>query len=158
MSGHPPLEITADDLTGDDVRALLETHLAFSHSAGPRQYSFALDAEALSEPGVTFYCARRAGELLGIGALKRLDETHAELKSMHTRAEARRQGVGRAMVLHLVAAARGAGYRRVSLETGTMDEFAPARALYAEVGFVPCPPFGDYEETPYNTCMTLLLA
>ena len=157
MNGAAPLEITVDDPARDDVRALLETHLAFSHSTGPRQYSFALDVDALSEPGVTLYSARRGGELLGVGAIKRLDATHAELKSTHTRAEARRQGVGRALVLHLLAAARAGGYERVSLETGTMGEFAPARALYEAVGFVPCPPFGDYEETAYNTCMTLVL-
>jgi putative acetyltransferase len=150
-------EITVDDPARDDVRTLLDTHLSFSREATPPAYVFALDSSGLSDPAVTFFSARVGGELVGIGALKRLDDTHAELKSMHTRAEARRQGVGRAMVLHLLAVARAAGLKRVSLETGTMDEYAPARALYAGVGFTPCQPFGEYEASPYNTCMTLVL-
>ena len=64
---------------------------------------------------------------------------------------------GRALVDHLVALASSRGARRVSLETGTADGFAPARALYASAGFVPCGPFGDYVETPDNTFMTRTL-
>ena len=76
---------------------------------------------------------------------------------MHTAAAARGQGVGGAMVEHLVGVARAAGYRRVSLETGTMEAFTPARSLYAKAGFVPCRPFGDYTPSPNSTCMTLVL-
>jgi putative acetyltransferase len=151
------LEIAVDDPSRDDVGWLLETHLEFSRSVTPPEYMFALDAGGLSSPDVTFFSARRQGELLGIGALKHLDASHAELKSMHTQADARRSGVGRAMVVHLLDAARAGGYRRVSLETGTMDAYAPARRLYTALGFRPCPPFAGYADTPYNTCMTLAL-
>jgi putative acetyltransferase len=72
---------------------------------------------------------------------------------MHTTPAARRQGVGRAMIEHLLAVARTRGYQRVSLETGTMEAFAPARELYAAVGFVPCPPFADYTVNPHSVCM-----
>jgi putative acetyltransferase len=96
--------------------------------------------------------------LLGVGALKRLDEAHAELKSMHTSEAARSQGVGRAMVDHLLAVAADGRYQRVSLETGTMDAFAPARSLYTKVGFRPCAPFGEYTVNPYSACMTIDLA
>ena len=112
------------------MRALLAVHLRFSHDVTPAGHVHALDVDGLRDPAVAFFSARRGGELLGVGALKHLDDTHGELKSMHTAAAARGQGVGRAMVEHLLAVARGRGYRRVSLETGTMDEFAPARALY----------------------------
>ena len=47
------------------------------------------------------------------------------------------------------------GYRRVSLETGTTAAFAPARALYASAGFIPCGPFGDYEANATSAFMTL---
>ena len=104
-----------------------------------------------------FVSAREDGRLLGVGALKRLDDAHAEVKSMHTAAEARGRGVGAAVLDHLLVEAVAAGYRRVSLETGTMDEFVPAHRLYASRGFEPCEPFGDYPVDPSSTCMTLLL-
>ena len=58
-----------------------------------------------------------------------------EVKSMHTAEAARRRGIGRAMVDHLIGVARARGYRRVSLETGSMAAFDPARSLYADAGF-----------------------
>jgi putative acetyltransferase len=152
------LVIAVDDPQAGDVRALLDRHLAFAREVTPPGHVHALDHDGLVDPAVTFFGARRGGVLLGVGALKRLDDTHGELKSMHTAEEARGQGVGRAMVDHLLAVAAGRGYRRASLETGTMPAFAPARALYAAVGFVPCPPFGDYTVNPHSTCMTLQLA
>ena len=150
-------EIAPDDPTTDDVRRLLEVHLAFAHEVTPAGHVHALDVDALRDAAVAFFSAREAGVLLGIGALKRLDGAHAELKSMHTSEHARRRGVGRAMVEHLLAVARAQGYRRVSLETGTMDAFAAGRALYASVGFVPCEPFNGYTTNPYSTCMTITL-
>lgn len=96
-------------------------------------------------------------ELLGIGALRQLDPHHAELKSMHTAAAARGRGVGRALVDHIVSEAAARGVRRVSLECGAGEAFAPARALYATAGFEPCGPFGDYASTENNVFMTRLL-
>jgi putative acetyltransferase len=149
--------IDVDDPLAEDVRALLAVHLAFSRSVTPAEYSFALDVEQLVDPRVTFFSARKAGEVVGVAALKRLDEFHAELKSMHTREAERGRGVGRAMVEHLLGFARREGYRRVSLETGATDEFVAARALYADAGFIPCEPFGEYTASPYNTFMTINL-
>ena len=150
-------DISRDDPRADDVRALLERHLAFAQAQTPPEDSHALDVEALVEPGVTFFSYRRDGELLGVGALKDLDDGHAEVKSMHTVESARGQGIGRAMVDYLVAVARERGFRRVSLETGTGPVFAPARSLYAGAGFEPCEPFGDYRRTDNNFYMTLIL-
>jgi putative acetyltransferase len=140
------------------VRALLERHLAFSRAVTPPGHVHALDVAGLVDPAVSFFSARRGGALLGVGALKQLDPSHGELKSMHTAEAARGQGVGRAMVDHLLSIARVRAYRRVSLETGTMDAYAPARALYAKVGFLPCDPFGEYTANPHSTCMTIALA
>jgi putative acetyltransferase len=118
----------------------------------------ALDLAGLCVPEIQFFSARGAdGALLGVGALKRLDATHAELKSMHTAVAARGQGVGRAIVAHLLATARAAGFSRVSLETGSMAAYVPARTLYATFGFTPCPPFGSYRDSPNSVCMTLTL-
>jgi putative acetyltransferase len=149
--------IARDDPRADDVQALLAAHLAFANAQSPPEDVHALDVSGLLSPAVAFFSYRVDGRLLGIGALKRLDEGHAELKSMHTAAAARRQGVGRAMVDHLLGLARHHGFRRVSLETGSMAAFAPARALYASEGFEPCGPFGDYPDNPHSTFMTLLL-
>jgi putative acetyltransferase len=150
-------QIAADDPRANDVRALLERHLTFSLETTPPEHAFALDIDGLLDPAITFYSFRRAGELLGIGALKEHDPALGEIKSMHTKAEARGQGIGRAMVTHLLSVARSRGYARVSLETGTMAEFAPARALYESFGFVPCEPFADYKPSPDNCFMTLPL-
>src|SRR4051812_6422306 len=150
-------EIRIEDPGQPDVRALLERHLAFCHAATPLEHAFALDLDGLRDPSITVFALRRNGELLGVGALKELDPAHGEIKSMHTAAEARGLGVGRALVEHLVATAADRGYERVSLETGTADAFGPARALYANAGFVPSGPFGDYAESADNTFMTLAL-
>jgi putative acetyltransferase len=148
------LVIAVDDPRRDDVRALLEQHLAFARSITPPEQVYALDLEGLLDPTITFFSIRADGELLGVGALKQLDPDHAEVKSMHTATAARRRGVGRAMVDHLLAVAAERGVSRVSLETGTMEAFGPARSLYAEAGFAPCAPFGDYEESPTSAFMT----
>ncbi|HEV2241998.1 MAG TPA: GNAT family N-acetyltransferase [Streptosporangiaceae bacterium] len=150
-------EITPDDPRADDVRELLERHLAFAHANTPPEDVHALDVDGLLDPAVTFFSFRRDGELLGVGALKQLDRHHAELKSMHTAQAARGRGVGRAMLGHLIGVARERGCRRVSLETGSMDVFAPARSLYASAGFTPCGPFGDYSPSRSSTFMTLSL-
>lgn len=149
--------ISPDDPRRADVRVLLDRHLAFANEHSPPVDVHALDLDGLLDPAVSFYSYRLDSRLLGIGALKMLDEHHAELKSMHTAAEARGQGVGRAMVEHLLGVARARGIRRVSIETGTMEAFAPARSLYTSMRFEPCEPFGEYFDSPNSTCMTLRL-
>lgn len=149
-------QIAVDDPRKPDIRALLERHLSFALEMSPPEHSFALDVDGLTQPSITFLSFRTPdGELLGIGALKELSPSHGEIKSMHTTAPARGQGVGRAILTRLLALARSRGYARVSLETGTMAEFAAARALYTSAGFTPCEPFADYRPSPDNFFMTL---
>lgn len=147
-----------DDPVAPDVQALLVRHLAFANDHSPPEDVHALDVTALQVPSITFVSARADGSLLGVGAIKELDPTHAELKSMHTTVEARGRGVGRAVLTHLLGLATARGYQRVSLETGSMDAFGPARAMYLSVGFAACGPFADYAESPYSTFMTLHLS
>jgi putative acetyltransferase len=149
--------IGPDDPRAPDVQALLERHLAFAHEHSPPADVHALDLDGLLGPDISFFSCRRDGELLGVGALKWLDPHHAELKSMHTAAGSRGQGIGQALVEHLVAVARERGVQRVSLETGTMAAFAPARSLYASLGFEACAPFAGYAPSPNSICMTLRL-
>jgi len=149
--------IAVDDPRQPDVLAILRRHLAFCLSETPPEHSFALDAEGLLDPAVTFFSYRDDGTVLGVGAIKELDPGHGELKSMHTAAEARGRGVGRAVLAHLLIVARSRGYRRVSLETGTTPGFAAARALYVSAGFLPADPFGGYHRTEDNTFYSLAL-
>jgi putative acetyltransferase len=149
--------ISTDDPLADDVRELLGRHLAYAHETTAPEDVHALDLDALLDPSVTFFSFRVDGELLGVGALKRLDGEHAEIKSMHTAEAARGQGIGRAMLDHLVDFACQAGYRRVSIETGAGPAFAPARRLYTSAGFTPCEPFADYTPRATAAYMTLSL-
>ena len=153
----PEAVIAIDDPPTDDVRRLLERHLEFANTHSPPEDVHALDVDALLDPAVTFFGLRVDGKLLAVGALKQLDDHHAELKSMHTAAVARGRGIGRTMLDHLVGVARDRGLSRVSLETDTMEAFTAARALYTTAGFTSCEPFGDYQPSRNSTFMTLVL-
>ncbi len=138
------MHIEVDEPTRADVLALLTEHLADMYATSPPESVHALDPTALTAPAVTFWTARVDGVLLGCGALKELDPTHAEIKSMRTSPAARGRGVATGILGHLLSTAAGRGYRRLSLETGAQEFFAPARRLYQRHGFTLCPPFGDY--------------
>jgi putative acetyltransferase len=146
-----------DDPGSPAARALIERHLAFARANSPPEDVHALDGTGLRDRGVTFFGIRDGDELVAMGALKELDEDHGEIKSMHTAEEARGRGAGRAMLAHLLGVARVRGYARVSLETGSMAAFAPARALYATAGFVDCGPFAGYGASENSAYMTLEL-
>ena len=154
---RPVGRIALDDPWAADVQALLRRHLAFANANSAPEDVHALEVEALADPAVSLYGYRAGGELLGVAALKRLDDGHAEIKSMHTAEAARGQGVGRALVDHLLAIARERGFGRVSLETGAGPAFVPARSLYASAGFTACGPFGDYAPSPNSAFLTIAL-
>jgi putative acetyltransferase len=138
-----------------DVQELVARHLAFARDSSPPESVHALGWDALAaEAALTVYSARADGLLLAIGALRELDPRQGEIKSMHTAPAARRSGVGRALLAHLVTEAYARGYHRLSLETGSQGEFAAARALYASAGFVECGPFGAYRESSWSVFMT----
>jgi putative acetyltransferase len=148
------LTIDPDALTAADTRALAAAHLAGMHANTPAESVHALDLDALRGDGVRVWAARVDGELAGIAALSRLDERDAEVKSMRVAEAFLGRGIGRALVRHLVAEARAAGIRRLWLETGSTPDFVAARTLYAQEGFVECPPFGSYRPDPLSTFMT----
>lgn len=148
------LEIRRDDLGGPEIAAFLAAHLADMRATSPPESTHALDLDALRRPDVRFWSARLDGRLVGCAALRSLDAAHGEIKSMRVDPAVRGRGIGAALLRHLLAEARTAGFERLSLETGAMDFFAPARALYARHGFVECRPFGDYREDPNSVFMT----
>ena len=151
------MKIEIDDLTRPAIHALLNEHLRSMHALSPPGSVHALDLESLRRPEITFWTAWEGPVLLGCGALMELSRTHGEVKSMRTPEARRRTGAGRALLTHIVEAARQRGYARLSLETGSMAGFAPAHQLYASAGFVDTGPFEAYVADQNSRFMTLLL-
>lgn len=150
-----PIVVRPDDLRGPDVERLLQAHLQHAALHSPAHSIHALDIEALRAPDISFWAAWDGLSLLGCAALRELDRRHGEIKSMHTTEAHRRRGVGKHLLAHIIDEARRRGYGRLSLETGSMIGFAPARALYARFGFAFCDPFAGYAPDPNSVCMTL---
>lgn len=151
------MKIRIDDLSGPEIRRLLEEHLRSLRSLSPPESVHALPIEGLRKPEVTFWSVWQGAELLGCGALKQIDAAHGEVKSMRTAARHLRKGVGAAMLDHIIAESRRRAYRRLSLETGSTEPFMPALRLYERFGFRRCGPFGDYREDPFSVYMTMEL-
>ena len=151
------MQVRLDDLSGPEVRNLLEEHLRNMAQLSPPESIHALDIDALRKPGITFWSVWSGDELLGCGALREIDAQHGEIKSMRTSTAYRRQGVARKMLSHIIAEARNRSYTRLSLETGSMQAFEPAQRLYASFGFTYCSPFAGYVEDPNSVFMTRAL-
>lgn len=152
------MRIVIDDLTGSEVIGLLEDHVREMLANSPEESMHALDVEALRKPELTFWSAWENGELAGCGALKELDPTHGEIKSMRTTAAFRGRGVASQVLRHIIDAGRARGYERLSLETGASEFYLPALRLYERYGFEFCGPFADYVPDPHSVFMTLELA
>ena len=137
------MNIKVDDLSGSEIRKLLQEHIQSALLHSPPESIHALDIESLRKPEITFWTVWESGELLGCGALKELDSQHGEIKSMRTSALQLRKGVARNLLNHILEEAKRRSYRRLSLETGSMAAFEPARTLYTKFGFIFCAPFAD---------------
>ena len=148
------IEIRRDRSVSPDVLPLLQRHLDLMHASSPPESVHALDPEALDTADVAFFTLYDGNAILGMGAVKRIDATHAEIKSMHVVAEARGRGLARVLLDHLLIEAQRLGYARLSLETGVEPVFAPARALYERAGFDYCGPFEGYNLDPNSVFMT----
>lgn len=141
----------------EDLALLHQRHTADMHADTPPGSIHMLSAGALAAPGIRFFVMREDGHPVGMGALKRIDAGHAEIKSMHVLMELRGRGLARMLLGHLVASARESGFRRISLETGAQPSFGAARALYLGAGFEICAPFDGYLDDHHSTFMTLSL-
>lgn len=151
------MELREGGLDDPRVQARIEYHLAEARGSTPADNAHALGAAALDRPDVSFWAMWEGEELLGIGALRRLDVGHAEIKSMRTAPAHLRRGVAHSILAHLVALARANDYARVSLETGTAPMFDAANRMYEAAGFVDGPVFGGYPASEHNRFMTLAL-
>lgn len=148
------MQIRIDDLTSPEIAELLNEHLQDMYATSPPESVHALDLDKLRKPEITFWSVWDSNELVGCGAIKELDATHAEIKSMRSSNRARGKGVGKKMLEHILEVASERKYQRLSLETGSQDFFIPARKLYERYGFESCGPFADYKEDPYSVFMT----
>jgi putative acetyltransferase len=148
------MDIRVDDLTSPEIIRLLHEHLQSMALHSPPESIHALDLEALRNPDITFWTVWEDAELIGCGAIRELDSRHGEIKSMRTVSSHLRKGVAARLMRHILEEAKRRSYERLSLETGSMDAFAPARNLYASFGFKPCGPFANYVEDPYSVFMT----
>ena len=149
------IEFKIDDLSDPRVGEFLEEHIKDMKSVSPPESKHALDLDDLKMPDITFWSAWNQHKLIGCGALKELDNTHAEIKSMRISPDLRGRGLASRLLSHMLSEAALKGYRTVSLETGSMTFFEPARKLYEKFGFSYCPPFANYEEDPNSVFMSL---
>lgn len=148
-------EIKLDDLSGEQIVALLEEHLADMQATSPPESKHALDLSGLKSSSIKFWTIWDNDNLAGCAAYKKLDSTHAEIKSMRTSLNYKKQGVASKLLKHLIEDAKLNNYKKLSLETGSMDYFKPARFLYEKHGFTYCAPFSDYVSDPNSQFMSL---
>lgn len=149
--------IKIDDLRGPEIAALLEEHMAGMRATSPEASVHALNLDGLRQPSITFWSAWDGPVLMGCGAVKELDRTHGEIKSMRTSALHLRKGVAAQILTRIIEVAHARGYQRLSLETGSTPDFAAAHALYARFGFTQCGPFAGYAVDPFSVFMTKVL-
>ena len=151
------IKILLDNLSGQDIADFLDQHIQDMKSISPPESKHALDLEGLRSDDITFWSVYDNNVLVGCGALKELDATHGEIKSMRTAPQSRGKGIASRLLKHIIRVSTGRGYKKISLETGSMAFFDPARKLYFNHGFQVCPPFADYKEDPNSMFMTLVL-
>jgi len=151
------VKIVIDDLTGPQIARFLDEHVREMLAVTPVESKHALDLDALREPGITFWSVMDGDTVVGCGAIKRLDTSHAEVKSMRTTSARKRSGVASLMLEHIITEARRMGFTRLSLETGSAEFFLPARRLYEKFGFEYCEPFADYRPDPHSVFLTRTL-
>ncbi|MEO3802973.1 GNAT family N-acetyltransferase [Nonomuraea sp. B1E8] len=151
------MKIVVDDLSSPEIATFLDEHVQQMRSITPLESKHALDLDGLREPGVTFWSVMDGDTVVGCGAIKRLDDGHAEVKSMRTSQARRQSGIASLLLDHIIAEARRMGFTRLSLETGSAEFFLPARRLYEKFGFAYCEPFADYRPDPHSAFMTRTL-
>lgn len=148
------MKIVVDDLSGPEIAAFLEEHVQHMRAITPLESKHALDLDGLRRPEITFWTMTDQDRVVCSGAIKRLNETDAELKSMRTAPDRTRGGIASMMLEHILAEAKEMGLSRLSLETGVTAPFEPARKLYEKFGFTYTGPFADYGPDPHSVFMT----
>ena len=144
-------------IISNDVISLLEEHRNEMFNYSPPESIHALTVDELQGPEMTFWSLWSNNQLAGCGGLKELSSTHGEIKSMRTSKAFLRKGVAQEILIAILKEAKNRGYTQLSLETGSMSAFMPARKLYEKYGFEYCKPFAAYKEDPNSIFMTKLI-
>ena len=151
------MRIVVDDLSGSQISEFLDEHVQQMRSITPLESKHALDLDSLRQPGITFWSVMDGDTLVGCGAIKKLDASHAEVKSMRSAPARQRSGIASLLLDHIITEASRMGFARLSLETGSTEFFLPARNLYRKFGFEYCGPFAEYRPDPNSVFMTRTL-
>jgi putative acetyltransferase len=153
------IEIRQADPGSPELRPLIEANLAHGAGAAPAESDHTFGVDELRGPDVRFWALFEQEQALGCGALKRLADGSAEVKSVYVSGAARGRGLARQIMQHLAEEARTAGVSALVLETGSdlLPEYDAARALYEKLGYAYCPPIPGYDEDPNSAFMRLAL-
>ena len=128
-----------------EVNELLTKHFIELRAASPEGSAHVLDIEGLKVSSIKFWSLWENELLIGCGALKFLDKDNGEFKSIRIHDDFRRKGNGIKVINHLISEARKLNIKRINIETGAGEFFLPARKLFNNCGFKPCPPFAHYK-------------
>ena len=149
------IEGNFDNLT---VNKILISHFLELRSVSPEGSTHVLDINGLKDPSIKFWSLWKEDDLMGIGALKFLDDKHGEFKSIRVAERFKNKGNGSKVINHLINEAKNLGITRLSLETGAGNFFMPARKLFKKCGFKTCKPFYHYKYDLNSVYMTMLIS
>ena len=133
------------------VNDLLNKHFIELRSVSPAGSTHVLDIAGLNDQTIKFWSLWENKDLVGCGALKFLDKSHGEFKSIRVADKFRKKGVGERIIGHLIEEAKKLQITKLSIETGSGEFFSPARKLFTKFNFKNCGPFAHYKEDP-NSC------
>lgn len=151
------VRIIRGQLEHPKVQHFIQAHLTQMHQQSPPQSVHAIGITSLQSKDIQFWGIWEKDQIVACGALKVLNHTHGEIKSMRSAPEHRGQGLGKMILTHIIDQAKRLGMQRLSLETGTQAEFSIARMLYAKHGFQVCEPFANYQLDVNSVFMTKTL-
>tara|TARA_B100001093_G_C26813841_1_gene1008785 strand:+ start:1603 stop:2070 length:468 start_codon:yes stop_codon:yes gene_type:complete len=140
------LKSIEDNFDHPEVNHLLQKHFIELRAASPKGSAHVLDIPGLKTPSIKFWSLWENNKLMGCGALKFLEKNHGEFKSIRVHDNFRGKGYGIKVINHLIEEAKKFDIKRLSIETGAGEFFAPARKLFDNSGFKPCSPFAHYKE------------
>jgi putative acetyltransferase len=129
----------------------LELSDAYAASLYPAESNHMVDLSSLEQPAVSFFVARREGDIVGCCALVDAGDGTAEIKRMFVDPQARGLKVGKLLLGALEERAQQLRCRAIRLETGIYQP--EAIGLYKGAGYVERPPFGSYQPDPLSLFM-----
>ena len=141
-----------------DVNQLLKKHFIELKTASPVGSAHVLDISGLKVSSIKFWSLWEDKHLMGCGALKFLDKSHGEFKSIRVHDDFKGKGNGIKIINHLIYKAKKLEIKRLSLETGAGKFFAPARKLFNKTGFKVCEPFSHYKKDVNSVYMSMLIS